>query len=648
MGNPALGSGTPGLGSGGTRAKCPSGNEQKDDAVPPAGKAGGIPETTQTMLLTLAIFLPLLGAVLVLCLPREKHDLIRWTSVGITVATFIPIVMLTMGYKEDGGERASATLTAEAARVVNDSTAPTDIKTAIRGLIREPVTNSPELLDFEPKQKDSPTEEEQAKLAAKAQIVRIRDAGHYDVWHEAWELSVAAKSAITEDLRYITYVDWIPVFNIHYFLGVDGLSLPLIFLTGLLWVLCFVYSFNVQKGVKAYFALFLILETGLIGVFCALDFFLFYVFWEIVLLPMYFLIGYWGGPNRIYAAIKFFIYTLVGSVIMLVAMLALYWKSGFDTFNLLTLIGMADGFDLVFQKWIFLALFIGFAIKVPVFPFHTWLPDAHVQAPTAVSVVLAGVLLKMGGYGFFRFSYTLAPEAGRAEVFILFIGILGLINIVYGALCAMAQKDFKSLVAYSSVSHMGFVLLGLAAMTPAGMQGSVLQMFNHGVSSAMMFLLVGVIYDRAHHRDLNNFGGIGLHMPYYTGFAIVGFFASLGLPGLNGFISEFAVFAGSFDSADFFAGNSDVFALPRWIVYMALPGVVLTAGYILWTVQRVYLGEPKKEEYKSYPDLNWRETFALAPLGFMCILLGVAPSIILGYMNDTLEHLRLYMTGAAS
>ncbi|MAE65298.1 MAG: oxidoreductase [Phycisphaeraceae bacterium] len=469
-----------------------------------------------------------------------------------------------------------------------------------------------------------------------------------DLWHEVWELTVGANASgeFSKDLKYVEYGSWIPVFHIHYILGVDGLSLPLIFLTGLLWILCFAYSFNIEKGVKAYFALFLLLETGLIGVFCALDFFLFYVFWEIVLLPMYFLIGYWGGPNRIYAAIKFFIYTLVGSVVMLVAMLALYWKDGYDSFNLLTLIGMSDGFDATFQLWIFMALFLGFAIKVPVFPFHTWLPDAHVQAPTAVSVVLAGVLLKMGGYGFFRFSYTLASDAGSSEAMVMFIGLLGLINIVYGAMCAMAQRDFKSLVAYSSVSHMGFVLLGLAALTPAGVTGAVLQMFNHGVSSAMMFLLVGVLYDRAHHRDLNNFGGIGLSMPYYTGFAIIGFFASLGLPGLNGFISELSVFLGSYNSESFWANNSDVYGLPRWIVYAALPGVVLTAGYILWCVQRVYLGEPKKEEYKAYKDLCGREVFALAPLGFLCIFLGVWPRLVIDFMNPTLEQLRLFMTSA--
>lgn len=583
------------------------------------------------MLLTLSIFLPLIGMVVVLLLPKDNHNLIRWTSVGFAVATFIPILMLTMGYMNEETQAAD-TLRAERLAVIDE--APAAAQAAIKSLT-DPATaaaNYPEAL-----------EQMVADDARAAAWNTVQSANAYDWYHEAWELAVASNTAISKQLKYVEYGNWIPAFNINYILGVDGLSLPLIFLSGLLWILCFVYSFNITKGVKAYYALFLLLETGLIGVFAALDFFVFYVFWEIVLLPMYFLIGYWGGPNRIYAAIKFFIYTLVGSVVMLVAMLALYWYHGFDTFNLLTLMGMADGFDSTFQMWIFLALFLGFAIKVPVFPFHTWLPDAHVQAPTAVSVVLAGVLLKMGGYGFFRFSYTLAPEAGTHEVMVLFIGVLGLINIVYGALCAMAQTDFKSLVAYSSVSHMGFVLLGLAAFTPAGIMGSVFQMFSHGVSSAMMFLLVGVIYDRAHHRDLNNFGGIGLQMPYYTGFAIIGFFTSLGLPGLAGFIGEMSVFMGSLDAEHFWSGTSDFAPLPRWVVYCALPGVVFTAGYILWAVQRVYLGEAKKEEYKTYPDLSGREVFALTPLAIMCILLGVAPGILIEYMNPTLDVIREMM-----
>ncbi|MCH2376008.1 MAG: NADH-quinone oxidoreductase subunit M, partial [Planctomycetes bacterium] len=285
--------------------------------------------------------------------------------------------------------------------------------------------------------------------------------------------------------------------------------------------------------------------------------------------------------------------------------------------------------------WLFILLFIGFAIKVPIFPFHTWLPDAHVEAPTAVSVVLAGILLKMGGYGLFRILYPMLPNEATSKFFIALVAALAMINIVYGALCALAQKDFKKLVAYSSVSHMGYVLLGLAALTHAGVSGAVLQMFNHGVSSAMMFLIVGVVYDRAHHRDLTKFGGLGLQMPWYTGIAAIGFFASLGLPGLNGFISETLCFIGAWNT-DSSLITTDAGLGARWIVYVCLLGVVLGAVYILWTIQRVFLGTIQNDEYKRFPDISFREVLALAPLAFLCILLGVYPSLLLDFMNGSL------------
>ncbi|MBI4585595.1 MAG: NADH-quinone oxidoreductase subunit M [Planctomycetes bacterium] len=476
----------------------------------------------------------------------------------------------------------------------------------------------------------------------KALLVELGKKG-FHAWERASELVVASSVPQASRLRYVEFAPWIGQFKINYFMAVDGLSLPLVWLTALLGVLCLVYSWTIDQGTKAYYALFLILETGLIGVFCALDFFLFYVFWEIVLLPMWFLIGIWGGPNRIYAAIKFFIYTLVGSVIMLLAMLVFYFKTEPHTFNIITLMGLTPlTYSLQLQTMLFLALFIGFAIKVPVFPFHTWLPDAHVEAPTAISVVLAGVLLKMGGYGFFRFSYPLLPQAATQRGMIWFIAILALINIVYGAFCAMAQKDFKKLVAYSSVSHMGYVLLGLASLSYMGIDGAVLQMFTHGISSAMLFFIVGVIYDRAHHRDLDRFGGIGLQMPWYTGIATVGFFTSLGLPGLCGFISEVLVFLGSWDTSMSLittpAGDKGLGA--RWIVYVSLLGVVLAAVYILWTIQRVYLGNVKDEHYKHFPDLSFREVVALVPLAFLCVVIGLLPNpTILNHIDPSLREL---------
>ncbi|MHC4394006.1 MAG: complex I subunit 4 family protein, partial [Planctomycetota bacterium] len=307
-----------------------------------------------------------------------------------------------------------------------------------------------------------------------------------------------------------------------------------------------------------------------------------------------------------------------------------------------TLGTVLSGFD--FRWYLFFAMFVGFAIKVPVFPFHTWLPDAHVEAPTSGSMILAGIMLKMGGYGFFRLMYPIAPDVAVSHGVVYFIAGLGMINIVYGALCAMAQNDFKALVAYSSISHMGYVLLGLAAVNGTGFMGGVLQMFNHGVSSAMCFCLVGVIYDRAHHRRLNGFGGMGRVMPFYFGLAIIGFFASLGLPSLNGFVSEVLTFLGAYQPDSLIASGSSVggmLGLPgieaRWIVYVSLTGIIFTAAYILWTVQRVFFGKVAEEKYLQFKDLNWNEACTLIPLAAMCIIFGVFPSLIIDFMEPSLN-----------
>ncbi len=420
-----------------------------------------------------------------------------------------------------------------------------------------------------------------------------------------------------------TYVDlaWIPSFAIHYRMGIDGLSLILIVLTALLSFLAVFSAFEIQKNVKGFYALYMLLVTGMMGVFMALDFFLFYVFWEVMLLPMYFLIGIWGGPRREYAAIKFFIYTLAGSVLILIVMLAYYFQIrsmeggayAHLAFNIPEMIRLQPFKDheLNFQLLLFFGLFIGFAIKVPIFPFHTWLPDAHVEAPTAISVILAGVLLKMGGYGFLRLNWPLLPEAG--EFLSYFMAVLALVNIVYGALVAMAQTDFKKLVAYSSVSHMGYVLLGVAALNAEGVNGAVFQMFTHGTSSAMMFLLVGVVYERAHHREIARFGGLAHNMPVYFALSMVGFFAALGLPGMSNFVSEVMVLLGAFQEQ-------------RLITALATIGVVLTAGYILWTIQRVFLGA-LRPEYAAYPDCSRRELVTLVPLAVASIAFGVFPAL---------------------
>lgn len=420
-------------------------------------------------------------------------------------------------------------------------------------------------------------------------------------------------------------IDWIKPFNIQYYMGVDGISVTMVILTALISTICIIASFNIEKQVKGYFTLFLLLETGMMGTFLALDFFLFFIFWEIMLLPMYFLIGIWGGPRREYAAIKFFLYTLAGSVLMLLVMIAFYLYSDGHTFNLIALqdpklhLGPLSAHAIRTACWI--GLFIAFAIKVPVFPFHTWLPDAHVEAPTAISVILAGILLKLGTYGMLRFNYQLFPDI-TVEL-VKWIALLGVINIIYGALCAMAQKDFKKLIAYSSVSHMGFVLLGIASLTAEGITGGVMQMFNHGTITAMLFLIVGVIYDRAHHREINGFGGLATAMPKYAVWTTLAFFAALGLPGLSGFISEALVFLGSFKN---------------WPVLtaIAVTSVVLTAAYMLWTLQRVFLG-PLNEKYKGYPDINRREALTLLPLAIIVLTLGVYPKPVINMMSVSLK-----------
>ncbi len=479
-------------------------------------------------------------------------------------------------------------------------------------------------------------------------------------------------------LHHVTRLPWITgeSITIEYFLGIDGLGFPLLILTTLVSFLACLASWNMEqwkinKGIRAYFILFLLLETGMLGVFVSLDFFLFYIFWEVMLLPMYFLIGVWGGERREYAAIKFFLFTLAGSVLMLVALIAMYFYSGdaiaqaggeivsgyrtdvtlthgtFDLIELATNDTIQSYFaspatqflSMKFAPLMFMFLFIGFAIKLPIVPFHTWLPDAHVQAPTPVSMILAGVLLKMGGYGFLRLCYPIFPTG--AEYWAYALAVIGVVSIIYGALCAMAQSDFKRLVAYSSVSHMGFVLLGIAVMTEAGFQGAMFQMIAHGISSPMCFFLVGVIYDRAHHREINRFGGLWMTMPKYGTMATIGFFASLGLPGLCGFIGEIWVLLGTFD-----AGSKYPWAYPLAIISAA--SVILTAGYILWLVRRVYLGK-EKEEYANYSDVSGREIFILVPFAILALALGIFPmQTVFDFTNGTLDLVLAHVTNAIS
>ena len=414
-------------------------------------------------------------------------------------------------------------------------------------------------------------------------------------------------------MQFFEQASWIPTFGINYEVGVDGISLLLIVLTTFLMPLTLLSAWDsVPPRTREFMICLLLLESGMIGVFAAVDLFLFYVFWEATLIPMYFLIGVWGGERRIYAAVKFMLYTMAGSLLMLVAILALYFlhrqATGEVTFNLFRLLQL--NLPLSTQHWLFLAFFLAFAIKVPLFPFHTWLPDAHVEAPTAGSVLLAGVLLKMGAYGFLRFCLPLFPGASVEDTHI--IASLAVVGIVYGALMALVQTDIKKLVAYSSVSHMGFVILGIFAFTSQGLDGAVLQMLNHGLSTGALFLLVGMIYDRRHTRLISNFGGLATVVPIFAAFFLVVALSSIGLPGLNGFVGEFLILLGTFR------------ALPAFAV-IGMLGVILSAVYMLWMYQRVMFGEVTHEENRRLVDLNIREIAVLVPLLLAIIWIGIYP-----------------------
>ncbi|HZA39237.1 MAG TPA: NADH-quinone oxidoreductase subunit M [Actinomycetota bacterium] len=402
---------------------------------------------------------------------------------------------------------------------------------------------------------------------------------------------------------------WIPEWGVGYITGVDGISLWMVMLTTFLMPLGVLASWSISKRVKPYFIFLLALETGMLGVFAALDMFLFYLFWEATLVPMYFLIGMWGYGRRLYAAMKFFLFTLVGSLLMLVAILFLYFTaSGDPTFSYEALLGTMLPLDT--QRLLFLAFFASFAVKVPLVPFHTWLPDAHTEAPTAGSVMLAGVLLKMGAYGLIRFGIPLFPDAAR-ELVPLIIG-LSIAGILYGAVVAAMQRDLKRLVAYSSVAHLGFVTLGIFVGSIQGMSGGILQMVSHGLSTGALFMLVGALYDRRHTRLIADFGGLGKSIPIFSGIFLFVVLSSLGLPGLNGFVGEFLVLLGTFFSY-------------RWWVVPAAFGVVLAAVYLLWAYQRVFHGEVTRPENRDLPDVNLREVAMLAPVLALILIIGVYP-----------------------
>ncbi len=430
--------------------------------------------------------------------------------------------------------------------------------------------------------------------------------------------------------------NWIPSIGAGYVLGIDGISFLLIMLTTLLGFISILSSWTaIETRVKEYYIWFLVLQTGMLGVFMALDFFLFFVFWEAMLVPMYLLIGIWGGPRKLYAAIKFFLYTLTGSVLMLLAILFLYFHhydvKHFYTFSIEALYQTAPQIPFHYAIWLFLAFFVGFAIKVPMFPFHTWLPDAHVEAPTAGSVILAGVLLKMGTYGFVRFSLPFFPQVLSSDVTFMHATVRGwmiglsIVGIIYGALVSLMQKDMKKLVAYSSVSHLGFCTLGIFALNPAGLSGSVLQQINHGISTGALFLIVGILYERRHTREISEYGGISNVMPVYATVTMIMFLSSMGLPLLNGFVGEFSILQGTF---------MENWKWGAW----AVPGVVLAAAYLLWLYQRVFFGTVTNPKNEKLHDLTPREMATFVPLIIMAFWIGLYPKPFFQILEQPVNH----------
>lgn len=461
-----------------------------------------------------------------------------------------------------------------------------------------------------------------------------RNARHLALWTSVVTfglslLLIAYFDTSTASFQYVEQVPWLSDFNIGYHLGVDGISIFFLLLTTFLIPICILASWDAIKSrVREFMVAFLVMETLVVGVFSSLDFIMFYIFFEGMLIPMYLIIGIWGGARRVYSAFKFFLYTLVGSVLFLLAILWIYLETG--TTDIPTI--MAYDFAPEVQTWLWLAMFASFAVKVPMWPLHTWLPDAHVEAPTAGSVILAGVLLKMGGYGFLRFSLPMLPEA--SEFFAPLIFSLSIVAVIYTSLVALMQQDMKKLIAYSSVAHMGIVTIGLFAFNQQGIEGGIIQMLSHGIVSAALFLCVGVVYDRIHTREISAYGGLVHRMPIYAVVFLVFTLAAVGLPGTSGFVGEMLVFVGAFKAN-------------TWVAMLALTGIILGAAYMLWLYRKVIFGELTKENLKSITDLNWREIGIFAPLVAIALFMGIYPDPFLEVLHVSVENLLSQMALAS-
>ncbi len=429
-------------------------------------------------------------------------------------------------------------------------------------------------------------------------------------------------------MQFTEHHSWIPAFNINYSLGVDGISVLFILLSTLVTILAILVSWEaIQTKVLEFFLSILFLEGVMIGVFCATDIFLFYIFWEVMLIPMFLIIGIWGGPNRIYATIKFFLYTLVGSLLMLVGIISLYMKGG-HTFDVIEL--AKHSYSIKFQMWLFWAFFAAFAVKVPMWPVHTWLPDAHTEAPAAGSVILAAILIKMGAYGFLRFSMPILPQATQAMMGPMIV--LSLIGIIYGAIICLAQTDLKRLIAYSSVSHMGFITLGIYSMNTQSIEGGILQMINHGVVTGALFLCIGMVYERTHTRAIKDYGGLASTMPIFGSFFLLFTMAAIGLPATNGFIGEFLVLLGSFIHKP-------------WTAFFAATGLILGAWYMLWLYQRIFFN-PINKKVVGLPELTTREVLTLLPMVGLVFWIGLYPDAMLSFMHVSVEHLISQVQGS--